>query len=89
MTVADNKTAGSQKIWHILRTIDQRAMALLKSGAPWKDGALDFELPLGGLSPPEVRLITKLALGLACADHQDKWTQGRSIEIVPAPKRSA
>ena len=61
MTVADNKTASenSQKIWHILRTIDQRAMALLKSGAQWEDGALDFELRLGGLSPPEVRLITK------------------------------
>ena len=61
MLVADNKTASenSQKIWHILRTIDQQAMALLKSGAPWEDGALDFELPLGGLSPPEVRLITK------------------------------
>jgi hypothetical protein len=34
-------------------------MALLKSGAPWDDGALDFELRLSGLSPPELRLITK------------------------------
>ena len=61
MPVADNKTASenSQKIWHILRTIDQQAMGLLKSGAPWEDGALDLELRLGGLSPPEVRLITK------------------------------
>ena len=61
MTLPDNKTAreNTRRIRLILRTIDQRAMALLKSGARWEDGALDFELHLGGLSPPEVRLITK------------------------------
>jgi hypothetical protein len=61
MTLLDNKTAAenSPGIWHILRTIDQRAMALLKSGAPWEDGALDFELRVGGLSQAELRLITK------------------------------
>jgi hypothetical protein len=61
MTVLDNKTASesSQAIWHILRTIDQRALALLKSGAPWEDGALDFELHVGWFSQAELRLITK------------------------------